>query len=191
MTGRTHAIARWQALDRAGDDTCRLARSAEGWLMVGHARFSDAGGHAAIDYVIRLDDAWQSLGADIAGLHGGRQVRIALDRADGAWRLDGQVVAGLGAAYDLDLAFTPATNLMPLRRMIDSGAQTMRTRAAWLRYPEIALQPLDQLYTRQPDGTVLYEAAQSGYVTTLTADSSGFVTDYPGLWRGEVSHAAD
>jgi hypothetical protein len=191
MTGQTRAIARWQALDRAGDDTCRLARTEDGWLLVGHARFTDAMGHAALDYVVRLDADWRSLSADIAGLHDHRQVRIALDRKGDDWHLDGQVVQGLGGALDVDLSFTPATNLMPLRRMTALGVATVRGRAALLRYPDIALQPLDQIYTVQQDGLVRYEGAQTGFVTMLTVDDSGFVTRYPGAWQGEVTHAAD
>ena len=34
-----------------------------------------------------------------------------------------------------------------------------------------------------------YMADQTGYATQLTFDRAGFVTLYPELWEGEVTHA--
>ena len=37
--------------------------------------------------------------------------------AAGVWTLDGAAVSGLEACVDLDLGFTPATNLLQIRRL--------------------------------------------------------------------------
>jgi hypothetical protein len=188
MTGRIAATAHWLALDGGGKDTCRLSRAAHGWLLVGHARFRDELGFAALDYVIRLDAGWRTLSADIAGIHEAREVQARILRDGDRWQVNDTVQAGLADAVDLDLSFTPATNLMPLRRMFDSGAESVDVTAARLRYPGARLEPLDQSYARTglPD-VVSYSGRQTDYATQLTVDESGFVTRYPGLWEGEVT----
>ena len=189
MTGQAIATAHWRALEYEGDDRCRLSRVDHGWLLVGHARFRDGSGFAALDYVIRCDTSWQTLGADIAGRHGDLDVNIRLESSDGDWRLNGEPQPQVARTCDVDLSFTPATNLMPLRRLQKHTASRLRTRAAWLRYPAMDLQPLDKTYDAGSSAELVsYAAAQTGYSTQLCVDQSGFVTLYPGLWEGEVSY---
>ena len=190
MTASVTATARWRALDREGEDTCRLSRADQGWLLVGHARFRDDLGFAELDYVVRCDDEWQTLSADVAGQHDGREVQIRILREGGLWWLNDTEQPEVAGAWDVDLSFTPATNLMPLRRLMVTKDNTQYVTAAWLRYPIAVLRRLDQTYglTNRP-GVVSYAAQQTKYETELTVDDSGFVTLYPGLWEGEVTYA--
>ncbi len=191
MTGQQVATAQWRALDREGEDKCTLAHADHGWVLLGHARFRDEAGFAALDYVIRCDPAWQTINADIAGLHGERDVKLRLDCDKGHWTLNDVPQPQVGVAHVLDLSFTPATNLLPLRRLSEQAAPRLSMRVAWLRYPDQALEPLDQTYTA--GGTldhVLYRGEQTGSSVHLQVDTTGFVTLYPGLWEGEVTAAA-
>ncbi|WP_135502333.1 putative glycolipid-binding domain-containing protein [Roseovarius aestuariivivens] len=190
MTGQTVAVAHWTALDREGEDQCRLAREEAGWILIGHARFRDEAGFAALDYVVRCDTDWQTLTADIAGTRGDRDVKLHILRDGASWHINGQLQTGLADARDIDLGFTPATNLMPVRKLRDGGSDERCLCAAWLDYPDTALRPLDQIY-RVGDGAALidYRAKQTSTTTTLAVDASGFVTLYPGLWQGKVEHA--
>lgn len=190
MQGQTIAEARWRALDREGEDKCTLSRVEEGWLLIGHARFHDGDGFAALDYVLRCDADWYTLSADIAGTHDDQDIRLALHRMGADWVMNDQPQPQVSGARDIDLSFTPATNLMPLRRLHLAGDQGLDTRAAWLRYPSCALAPLDQSYTATSSEIVSYAAHQTGYATQLCVDQSGFVTLYPGFWEGEVRHAS-
>ncbi|MFK7940371.1 MAG: putative glycolipid-binding domain-containing protein [Roseovarius sp.] len=191
MTGQTIATVHWHALDRMGEDHCRLARLDKGWLLVGHARFRDGDGHAALDYVVRSDADWNTLSADVTGQHDGRDVLVSISRNDGAWVMNTHDQPQVAGARDIDLAFTPATNLMPLRRLANARHSTQDNQAAWLRYPDCELQRLDQSYTRHgTSDLVSYAARQTGYQTQLRTDPSGFVTLYPEAWRGEVTHVA-
>lgn len=191
MTGKTIATCTWRALGREGEDTCRLARLDQGWLLIGHARFRDDLGYAALDYTVRCDENWHTISADVAGLHGDLEVRVRIEHGPEGWILNGVSQPDVAAADDIDLSFTPATNLMPLRRLRASGRRELRLRAAWLRYPQAVLHPLDQTYGVLKDaGQFSYASVQTGFATTLEVDETGFVTHYPELWQGEVTHAA-
>lgn len=188
MPGQTIASADWRALDRVGEDSCRLARTSGGWLLVGHARFHDDDGFAALDYVVRCDADWHTLSADVSGTHENRTIRLVLHREAEDWTLNNEAQPQVRGARDVDFSFTPATNLMPLRRLQAGTEQDLRTRAAWLRYPACELAPLDQVYAVK-GSEVIYSAKQTGYETRLNVDESGFVTLYPGLWEGEMRDA--
>lgn len=181
MTGETIATMHWRALDRDGEDKCRLARTGGGFMLVGHARFRDGQGWAALDYVVRLDEDWHSLGADVSGDYGGETVAWRLSREGGVWMLNDAALPGLEDAQDVDLSFTPATNTMPLRRLPEVGR--LECTAAWLRLPGPKVSALTQSYTRERGGLVRYTAEETEYETHLAVDANGFVTLYPGLWE--------
>jgi hypothetical protein len=189
MTGQTIATAHWRALDREGEDKCRLARTDQGWILIGHARFHNPDGFASLDYVVRCDTGWRTINADIAGTHGEMDVRLQIEKTPKGWRVNQTPQPGLDRATDIDLSFTPATNLMPLRRLSDGALDAIITQAAWLDYPAATLKPLDQTYSRLAQDRVHYRGEQTEYVTELTMDPTGFVTRNPGLWTGEVKHA--
>jgi hypothetical protein len=86
---------------------------------------------------------------------------------------------------DLDLNFSPSTNLLPIRRLHLRIGEQAPVRAAWLRFPSLALEPLDQSYRRTGVTTYLYVSA--GGTAELRVNEAGFVTDYPNIWAHEAS----
>lgn len=177
----TIAIVHWRALDREGEDKCRLARAGQGHLLVGHARFRDGAGWAALDYVVRIGPDWRTTSADVTGEHAGIEIAWKFTRKGNDWTFNDTPVPDLAGAEDIDLAFTPATNLMPLRRLPQVGR--IDTRSVWVRLPGPTLSVLTQSYTRARDHFVRYTAEESGYETHLKVDDHGFVQLYPGLWE--------
>ncbi|MEO0371344.1 MAG: putative glycolipid-binding domain-containing protein [Pseudomonadota bacterium] len=187
MATRHIATARWRALDREGEDSCRLSQTDDGWILLGHARFRDVLGMASLNYVVRCDSNWITQSVDLAGQHEGNEVRAKMINDGGTWWIDDRKQDGVAGALDIDLSFTPATNLMPLRRL---GTVDLAVSAAWLQYPCAKLVPLDQTYGRTDLSNVMqYQAKQTGFATEITVDQSGFVTRYPGFWEGEVERA--
>ena len=89
---------------------------------------------------------------------------------------------------DLDLNFSPSTNLLPLRRMALDIGQTAIVKAAWLRFPSFTLEPLDQVYRRLAVETYRYESAGGEFVRDLTVNPAGFVTSYPDFWALEAGY---
>jgi hypothetical protein len=64
----------------------------------------------------------------------------------GGWSLNGRVVPGLDGCVDLDFGFTPATNLVPARRVALEVGQDADVPVAWLEVPDGTLTPLHQRY---------------------------------------------
>jgi len=85
----------------------------------------------------------------------------------------------------LDLNFSPATNLLPIRRLELAVGQEGEVRAAWLRFPGLKLEPLEQRYKRIDQNTYRYESGGGEFVAQLSVNEDGFVAKYPNFWEVE------
>jgi uncharacterized protein len=82
----------------------------------------------------------------------------------------------------VDLAVTPATNTLPIRRLDLQIGHSASVTAAWIRFPELEIQPLSQRYTRLAKNTYRYES-DPGFSTEIRVDDLGLVTYYRGGWE--------
>jgi len=183
----TLATARWQRLDGPGQDSCRLIAEPAGWMLCGHARFAHNSSEAALDYVVRCDGAWQTTSADVSGLLDAAEVGWKIARTGNGWSLNG-TAAGLADCVDIDLGFTPATNLLPVRRfrLLEGGSAELS--AAWfLPGDGGGLTRLNQSYHSEAGRVVTYRSDQ--FEARLDLHDSGFATRYGDLWEGQVDVA--
>jgi uncharacterized protein len=95
--------------------------------------------------------------------------------------MNGRPVADTEGCVDLDLAFSPSTNLLPIRRLGLRVGQEAEVRAAWLTFPDLALRPLVHWFRRE-SGNVYSYRSDTGFSTRLQVNEEGFVADYPPLW---------
>jgi len=86
---------------------------------------------------------------------------------------------------DLDLGFTPATNVLPVRWLALRVGESAEVPAAWLDETEWRPKVLRQRYERTADREYRYEVPDAGYATALTVSTAGMVRRYPGLWAVE------
>lgn len=182
MSGRT---VFWRRLNGEGHDACRLARLDEGWRLAGTAVFQEAGQPpACLSYEVDCDARWHTRRGSVRGWVGERLVDGQIAKApDGAWIFNGQEVPGLEGCLDLDLGFTPATNLFQLRRVGLAVGDAAEVPVAWLDAGGDTLGLLAQRYERRGEAAYWYEAPRFDYQALLRIEASGFVSDYPGLWQ--------
>ena len=184
MTGTTVASVIWHRLDRDGTDRCRLARLDAGWLIVGHARWAEAGEQVSLDYAMRCDVDWRCTSADVTGLRADRPVAYRIERQDDGFAIEGQAPV---PGADLDLGFTPAWLLVPLNRLDLPDARPRAIETARLRATDGGrLEPLGHSFTRVRGG-MDHAIPALGRDARLALHEAGFVTEDPGLWHGVVT----
>lgn len=177
----------WMMLHTPGHDACRFTCGRDGFALDGCAAFAHEGMACAVRYAVRGDADWQTRSGRVSGFLGGETVDIAVERAaDGRWFLNGKEQGAVAGQRDLDLGFTPATNLIALRRFALRPGESVAAPAAYLLFPEtklddLGLTLLEQSYARLDESR--YDYSGPHYRATLTVDQTGFVVDYPGLWR--------
>jgi hypothetical protein len=87
----------------------------------------------------------------------------------------------------VDLNFSPSTNLLPIRRLELAVGEEGPAAAAWLRFPSLRLERLDQTYRRLGERAYRYESADGAFRRDIEVDEAGLVTRYPGLWETEAA----
>ena len=185
----THA-AIWRRLDSPGHDAARLSPDSDGWLLDGAAAFLHEGRPCCLRYSVVTDGRWHTRRARVAGWVGTEAVEARIEvSAGGRWSLDGAPQPAVTGCIDVDLAFTPATNTLPIRRLALGVGSSQHVTAAWLRFPELVLEPLDQLYARASRRTYRYASSGGSFRAALAVAPDGFVARYPGLWRREGAGA--
>jgi hypothetical protein len=181
----------WRRLDCPGHEAAELAPSVDGWLLSGTAVFAQSGRPCRLDYAIRCNCEFVTTHCTVSGLVADAHVRLEVVRAaDGAWSVNGIPDPTLDGCIDVDLGFSPATNLLPIRRLAPAVGAAARVRAAWVRFPELTVEILEQTYTRAESARYLYESDGGNFRRELTVDATGFVLEYPGLWHAEARAGA-
>jgi hypothetical protein len=179
----------WRRLDVPGHDAASLRQAETGAELRGMAVFHDEGGPTALHYNVRCDNEWRTTEATVDGWCGARTVELRVRRTQaGSWTLNGVPCPAVAGCIDLDLSFTPATNLLPLRRLDLAVDQAAEVRSAWLEWPAAVLTPLIQHYARRSVAEYDYEADLPGtakFVGVLRVEPRGWVLDYAELWQAE------
>ncbi|MFL5563303.1 MAG: putative glycolipid-binding domain-containing protein [Gemmatimonadaceae bacterium] len=176
----------WRRRDRPGTDVAEIISTMDGWLLTGVATFAESGRSWRVEYAIDCDEAWRTRRCTVRG--SADEIRAALDVSRderGRWTVDGRAHALLDGCEDADLGFTPATNALPIRRLRLAIGAKAHVRAAWVRFPELRVEVLEQDYTRLGPDQYLYESAGGSFRRELTVNEHGLVLDYPGLWVAE------
>jgi len=183
MTGQSIL---WRRLDQPGHDAARLWFQDPHWHLAGAAVFIEDRQPCRLDYQIYCDTAWNTVHCKVTGWVGGRSVEleIGVDPAR-RWRINGTECAAVAGCFDVDLSFTPATNLLPIRRLQLPVGKGAGVRAAWLRFPPFALKPLEQTYRRMSASIYRYETLDGTFSKDLTVNDAGFISHYPEMWKME------
>jgi uncharacterized protein len=176
----------WRRLDTPGHDSCIFFRVESGWRLEGTAVFRQQHLPVILAYQVECDASWGTRRGWVRGRLGATPVEFTFSVANHLWRLNDRAVAGLEGCRDLDLGFTPATNLLPIRRLALANGQSGDAPAAWFNVSEGTLTELPQRYEKRSDLAYGYEAPTLKYAAQLDVTPSGLVRRYPGLWEEDA-----
>lgn len=159
---------RWTRVDRPGAEDFEMEMHSSGWIL--HGRLQLEG--VAIEYRVEVDRDWNTREVSVQT----PEQNILESVRAGEWSLE-----HLQGCIDVDLAFTPSTNTLPIRRLKLQVGESAPVRAAWLRYPELRWEILNQEYRRVGENKYAYRSPN--FAADLTVDREGLIRDYPGLWK--------
>jgi hypothetical protein len=111
-------------------------------------------------------------------------IDLVVDR-ERRWRLNCIEQPTVTGCIDVDLNFSPSTNLLPIRRLNLAVGQEALVKAAWLKFSSFELEPLSQVYLRIDESTYRYESGGGKFTADLKVDHVGFVRNYPAIWEEE------
>jgi uncharacterized protein len=181
----------WRRVDVPGHEAARVTGAEDGWRIDGTALFVDAGLPVRLDYRVSCDAAWNTLSASVAGWIGDRAIDVQIAAGDDhQWLVNGTPEPVISGCVDVDLNFSPSTNLLPVRRLKLEVGEEAVVRAAWLRFPSFRMEVLEQVYRRTAADVYEYESAGGSFKAQLRVNAFGFPVEYADVWQVEAESAA-
>jgi hypothetical protein len=185
--GNTVQTVVWEARQWLGLEHLRLEEHAREMAAYGTVLMVEENQPLRMHYVVRcaLDWAVRNVFIRLDG-HVGPEVRLAADGA-GHWTRTSRPLAKLDGCIDVDIAATPFTNTLPIRRLGLKLDESAEIKVAYITIPELLVSAARQRYTcleAQPEGSrYRYESLDSGFTAEITVDADGLVVDYQNLWQ--------
>ncbi|MEQ3551074.1 putative glycolipid-binding domain-containing protein [Pseudonocardia nematodicida] len=180
----------WRAPGGAGLESARITLSGGGFRAVGRMIRGTGRGVLTASYrlVVGGDGALSRLAVDVATADGEAQLTLSRSR-DGVWLVDegaGGTRGAFGGARDVDLAFSPVFNALPIRRLgLHREPAEHVLPMVFVDLPTLRVTAVEQTYrTVKPVSdteSALVGFAAGDFTAEMTVDADGFVLDYPGI----------
>ncbi len=166
-----------------GAERCHLRQTGSGWRLSGQVVASYETRPIDVSYDIHLDPGWLTHAVLVEADRLTEPRRLELVRElDGRWTVDGSPRSDLEGCTDVDLGISPSTNTLPIRRLHLGLGQEAGVRVAWVRFPELQVDPDWQRYLRTAPSQ--WRFSSDGFTAELVVDEDGLVVSYgDDLWR--------
>lgn len=169
----------WQRLPTGGAEYFGLWRDGAGWQLRGTVTVALDGHPYRVRYGVLCGGDWRTKSVHVAIQSAGEERAIHLEVDDaGGWRDRTGTLSQVTGCLDVDLEVTPATNTLPIRRLQLPLGESASPVAAWVRFPDLTVEPLPQEYRRTSEHRYRY---QNRY--ELEVDDLGLVTRYADIWE--------
>ena len=171
----------WQALTSPGMERFVASASTGGFEFSGLILQAHQETPYVVRYRIDVDAGWRTRTVEVE-LENGSQRRLSLTAdGEGTWSRDGRALEPVAGCIDIDLEWSPSTNTLPICRLQLAPGETKSLAAAWVRFPSLEIERLEQSYERLADGRYRYRSGR--FTADLAVDGDGVVLQYGVNWK--------
>jgi len=169
--------ARWAAWAGEGDEHLTLLWENEGWTASGVVS------RERVQYVLRLSPTWQVRQFILFRDLDEPDLWLATD-GGGRWgEMNGAHRVELDGCYDIELAITPFTNTLPIRRLPLHVGHTADVSVAVIDVETLDVHAEHRRYTRAGSHHWVVTDLDGGAVSEFDVDEHGLVLDVPQQFR--------
>ena len=174
----------WRRLDQIALEHFEFRQRADAIGLSGTILMVDDTLPLRAEYQIRCDRAWSTQSVRVTLTRGteSRELDLVTDEQH-RWWSSGQELKQVAGCIDIDLSITPSTNTLPIRRLALRPGESRDVSAAWVKFPELTLEPLPQRYLRTDEGRYRYQSRGGDFTADIDVDDVGIVVRYPPLWE--------
>ena len=174
-------LVQWATWAGDGLETTTIRWENEGFTVSGAV--GDTPGREHIQYVLRLSASWQVRQFLLFRDLDEPDLWLATD-GSGRWgEMNGAHRTELDGCYDVDLACTPMTQTLPIRRLPLLDGDTAELPVVFVDPDTLEVRPDLHRYTRVGAHRWYHESAGLGIAGEFEVDQFGLVVDYPKLFR--------
>ena len=179
---RPSRTVRWQSIGTTGLEHFSLSPHLNGIQGTGVIIGERGGTPYGLRYRVVADPQWRTREVQVA-LVDGASLHVFAD-GQGRWTdVDGHALPDLDGCIDVDIAATPYTNTLPLRRLDLKIGESAELTMAYVPMPTLRMMPDGQRYTRIAENRYLYESTDRHFSAELEVDPDRLVLDYPTLFQ--------
>src|SRR5215211_4211554 len=174
----------WQRIDSPGCEWCALEQDSVGWRLQGVVLTEAATAPVLVHYAVALSTDWSTRMVEIAMRSGAaprpRTLKLTV-APDQHWQIEREPApdpaiplddpAALHGLIDVDLGFSPVTNTLPIRRLDLAIGEAVELTAAWVRFPELTIEPLPQIFFFQAEDGIRDESRGGAFVAEIEVDN--------------------
>jgi uncharacterized protein len=183
----------WQGVDGRALESARVLLGGSGLRALGRSVRAPGDGAAfSASYRLVVDEQGVLSRLSVTSATEQRERNLTLNRSeDGYWLLDtGAEQGGLRANYDgaldVDLAYSPMFNTLPIRRLgLHREPGDHQIAMVLVDLPSLQVRQVSQRYctvsTLDPSGRAVIGFSSEGFEAELVVDAEGIVIDYPKL----------
>jgi hypothetical protein len=173
------STALWQRNDRLFLELGILDRVGKEHHLRGTALYRGRSGPTSVTYTVRADEQWRTRTVDlILNEPTGSQTLSLVADGEGQWWRDGSALALPWPCFDIDIAITPSTNTLAIRRLNLDIGQSAVAQVLWVQVPSLAARAVEQTYERVEKNSYRFKGRFGSY--KIDVDDNGVVLDYPG-----------
>ena len=171
----------WQGLIAPSMERFVAARTENGFQLSGLILQAYEDEPYVVRYSIEVDETWRTRAVQVEVENDGQRRIVLVGDGSGHWSRDGDRLPAVDACLDVDLEWSPSTNTLPIRRLGLALGEGKTVAAAWVRFPSLEVQRLDQSYERLEDRRYRYRSGR--FTADLAVDEDGMVTQYGLNWK--------
>jgi hypothetical protein len=177
----------WRGSDPLSLEYFQLHHTSEDVLLSGTILTSDDGKPLRLDYVVHCDPSWVTRSARLTLTHDtvSSELTVIVDDRR-RWWSNGSELAAVSGCVDIDISLSPSTNTLPIRRLSLARGEASDVIAAWVRFPELTVEPLPQRYVRTGESLYRYASDGGAFTADIEVDELGLVVRYPPGWERVV-----
>jgi hypothetical protein len=170
-------VVRWSTWDDSGVETTTLRWENEGWTVSGIVSLE------RIEYVLRISASWQLrqflLFRDLPE----PDLWLATDGSARWGEMNGAHRTELDGCYDIDLACTPFTSTLPIRRLQLHVGDAAELPVVCVDPELLEVRAETHRYTRLESHRWRFERVHTTDPVEFEVDQHGLVVDFPGSFR--------
>lgn len=174
----------WTRHDRVSLEFFQLHEAPAGVRLSGTILTVEERQPLRVDYTVQCDRDWATRSAHIAVLNGSASKELELMVDDQKrWWSEGKHIAQVDGCIDIDISLSPSTNTLPIRRLSLTRGGESDVAAAWVRFPDLAIERLPQRYVRSGENLYRYASDGGAFTADIEVDDLGLVVRYPPAWE--------
>src|SRR5579864_228307 len=174
---------RWASEEGEGIEHLAFDARSEGFHVESAVVGQRYGRSYGLFYTIDCDLQWRVTHASLR-VAGGGELELHGDGA-GHWRDgSGRTLGAIEGCIDIDIAATPFTNTLPIRRLQLAEGERKPIQVAYISTPDLEVTRVEQAYSCiELNREYRYEGIFRHFAANMKIDEDGLVLDYPTLFR--------